>query len=123
MEALIRKVVPAEINAMKIEIEDFIELYNEGKCELVDVRVPFETAVWKMGFGIEIPANALPDNLDKLPKEKLLVVACPKTTRSIMARMYLTGKGFDVKFLNGGLTGLTEYLKGGKAKTITLKEA
>jgi len=120
MEDLIRKVVPAEINSMNIDIEEFIELYNEGKCELVDVRVPFETAVWKMNFGLFIPANELPDNLDKLPKNKLLVVACPKTTRSIMARMYLAEKGFEVKYLNDGLTGLTEYLKGGKAKTIKL---
>jgi len=87
---------------------------------LIDVRVPFETAVWKMNFGLFIPANELPDHLDKLPTDKLLVVACPKTTRSIMARMYLAEKGFNVKFLSGGLTGLTEYLKGGKAKTIKL---
>ncbi len=120
MEALIRKVVPQEINDMKVEIEEFIELYNERKCELIDVRVPFETAVWKMNFGLFIPANELPDNLDKLPRDKLLVVACPKVTRSIMARMYLASKGYDVKFLSGGLTGLTEYLKGGKAKTIKL---
>jgi rhodanese-related sulfurtransferase len=120
MEELIRKVVPHEINDMKVEIEEFIELYNERKCELIDVRVPFETAVWKMNFGLFIPANELPDNLDKLPKDKLLVVACPKTTRSIMARMYLAEKGFHVKFLSGGLTGLTEFLKGGKAKMITL---
>ncbi len=122
MEELIRKVVPAEINSMNIDIEAFIELYNEGKCELIDVRVPFETAVWKMGFGIEIPANELPDNLDKLPKDTLLVVACPKTTRSIMARMYLASKGFDVRYLRDGLTGLTEYLKGGKAKSVKIKE-
>ena len=104
---------------MKMEIEVFIELYNEKKCEFIDVRVPFETAVWKMNFGLFIPANELPDNLDKLSRDKLLV-ACPKITRSIMARMYLAEKGFEVKFLSDGLTGLTEYLKGGKAKTINL---
>ena len=120
MEEMIRKVVPAEINSMNIEIEDFIALYNDGKCELIDVRVPFETAVWKMNFGMFIPANELPDNLDKLPKDKLLVVACPKTTRSLMARMYLASKGYEVKWLAGGLTRLTEYLKGGKAKSITI---
>ena len=120
METLIRKVIPSEINDMKVEIEEFIELYNNKECEFIDVRVPFETDVWKMNFGLFIPANELPDNLDKLPKDKLLVVACPKTTRSIMARMYLAEKGFNAKFLAGGLTGLTEYLKGGKATTIKL---
>ena len=56
---------------MKIEIEAFIELYNNKECELIDVRVPFETAVWKMNFGLFIPANELPDYLDTLPKDKL----------------------------------------------------
>jgi len=120
MEELIKKVVPSEINSMNISIEAFIELYNEKKCEFIDVRVPFETAVWQMNFGLQIPANELPENLDKLPKDKILVVACPKITRSIMARMYLAEKGFDVRFLADGLTGLTEYLKGGKAKMIKL---
>jgi hypothetical protein len=60
METLIKKVVPSEINDMKVEIEEFIELYNNAE------------------------------------------------------------KGFEVKFLSDGLTGLTEYLKGGKAKTIKL---
>lgn len=120
MEELIRKVVPSEINDMNIDIESFIALYNEKKCELVDVRVPFETAVWKMSFGLFIPANELPERLDELPTDKLIVVACPKTTRSMMARMYLAGKGYEVKWLADGLTGLTEYLKGGKAKSIKL---
>jgi len=120
MEEMIRNVVPSTMSDMSIDIEDFITLYNEKKCELVDVRVPFETVVWKMGFGLFIPANELPDNLDKLPKDRLLVVACPKTTRSMMARVYLADLGFDVKYLSGGLTGLTEYLKGGKAKSIKL---
>lgn len=120
MEEMIRGVVPSAMSDMSIDIEDFIALYNEGKCELVDVRVPFETAVWKMSFGLFIPANELPDNLDKLPRDKLLVVACPKTTRSMMARVYLANQGFDVKYLSDGLTGLTEYLKGGKAKSMKL---
>lgn len=120
MKNLIKEVVPSKISTMQIDIEEFITLYNEGECELIDVRVPFETAVWKMSFGLFIPANELADNLDKLPTDKLLVVACPKTTRSIMARMYLASEGFNVKFLSGGLTGLTEYLKGGKAKEIKL---
>jgi rhodanese-related sulfurtransferase len=120
MEKMIRGVIPSEMSSMSIDIEDFISLYNEGKCELVDVRAPFEVAVWKMSFGLFIPANVLPDNLDKLPKDKLLIVACPKTTRSMLARVYLADEGFNVKYLSDGLTGLTEYLKGGKAKTIKL---
>ena len=120
MQELARKIVPSEMNNMRIEIEDFIAMYNDKKCELVDVRVPFETVIWQVNFGLKIPANELPDRLDELPKDKLIVVACPKTDRSNMARTYLASEGFAVKYLIGGLLGLMDALIGGKAKGIKL---
>jgi len=116
----IKSVVPSEMKNMRIEIDEFIELYNEGKCELVDIRVPMETKVWQLNFGLRIPANELTERLDELPKDKLIVVACPKSDRSNMTRMWLANQGFQVKYLVGGLLGLMEHLKGGKAKMIKL---
>jgi len=116
----ITNVVPSEMKNMRIEIDKFIELYNEGKCELVDVRVPMETKVWQVNFGLKIPANELPQRLDELPKDRLIVVACPKSDRSNMARTWLATQGFEVKYLSGGLLGLMDALKGGKAKSIKL---
>ena len=120
MQDFIKKVIPSEMNNMRIEIDEFIELYNAGKCELVDVRVPMETKVWQVNFGLKIPANELPERLNELPKDKLIVVACPKADRSNMARTWLATQGFDVKYLSGGLLGLMDHLKGGKAKTIKI---
>ena len=118
MQPFIKDVIPSKMNDMRIEIDEFIELYNEGKCELVDIRVPMETKVWQVNFGLQIPAPELPERLGELPKDKLLVVACPKSDRSNMARMWLSTQGFEVKYLSGGLLGLMEHLKGGKAKMI-----
>jgi len=120
MQEIARNIVPSEMGNMRIEADEFIALYNENKCELVDIRVPFETAVWQMNFGLQIPANELPDRLAELPNDRLLVVACPKADRSNMARTYLASKGFNVKYLAGGLLGLMDHLKGGKAKGIKL---
>ena len=120
MQEFIKNVIPSEMNNMRIDVDEFIELYNEGKCELVDVRVPMETQVWQVNFGLQIPANELPERLDELPKEKLIVVACPKSDRSNMARMRLATQGFEGKYLSGGLLGLMDALKGGKAKSIKL---
>ena len=120
MQDSIKNVVPSEMKNMRIEIDEFIELYNEGKCELVDVRVPMETKVWQVNFGLKIPAPELPERLDELPKEKLIVVACPKADRSNMARTWLAAQGYEVKYLSGGLLGLMDHLKGGKAKTIKI---
>ena len=113
-------IVPSEMKNMRIEIEEFIELYNRGEAELVDVRVPFETVVWQLNFGLKIPAPELPERQSELPKDKLIVVACPHSDRSNMARTYLASKGFNVKYLAGGLIGLMERLKGGKAKDLKI---
>lgn len=118
MKSFIETVVPSEMKNKRIDIDDFIALYNEKECEFIDVRVPFETAVWQVNFGLKIPANELPDNLDKLPKDKLLVLACPQADRSNMAAMYLAGEGFHVKYLVGGLLALMDHLKGGNAHKI-----
>ena len=120
MNDLIKNVVPSEMKNMRIEIDDFIELYNEGKCELVDIRVAMETKVWQVNFGLKIPAPELPERLNELPKDKMIVVACPKADRSNMARTWLASQGFEVKYLSGGLLGLMDHLKGGKAKVIKI---
>lgn len=79
-----------------------------------------ETKVWQVNFGLKIPAPELPERLEELPKDKLIIVVCPKADRSNMARMWLATQGFEVKYLSGGLLGLMDYLKGGKAKTLKL---
>jgi len=113
-------IVPSEMKNMRIEIDEFIELYNKGEAELLDIRVPFETALWQLNFGLKIPAPELPDRLSELPKDKLIVVVCPHSDRSNMARTYLASKGINAKYLVGGLIGLMERLKGGKAKDLKI---
>ncbi|BAO44914.1 rhodanese-like domain-containing protein [Thiolapillus brandeum] len=115
-----RTIIPREMPNARISADDFITAYNAGKAELLDIRIAMETSVWQLNFGLKIPANELPENLDQLPKDKLIVVACPMTDRSNMARTYLLSKGFNVKYLQGGLLGLMDRLKGGRAKDIEI---
>jgi len=111
-------IVPEQMGSARISADAFIDAYNAGKAELVDIRVAKELAVWQLNFGLKIPANELPRRLDELPDDKLIVVACPMTDRSNMARSYLLTQGFDVCYLQGGLLGLMDRLKGGRAKDI-----
>jgi len=104
----------------RISADAFVTAYSNGEVELVDIRVPMETAVWQVNFGMKIPANELPQRLNELPKDKTIIVACPLSDRSNMARSYLLSKGYDVKYLQGGLLGLMDRLKGGKAKDLLL---
>ncbi|MCU7958519.1 MAG: rhodanese-like domain-containing protein [gamma proteobacterium symbiont of Bathyaustriella thionipta] len=107
---------------MRISVNDFIAAWNSNKAELIDIRIPAEIRNWSLGFGLKIPANELPERLSELPRDKLLVVACPMTDRSNMARSYLASQGFSVKYLQGGLLSLMDRLKGGSAEDIILPE-
>ena len=115
-----QSIVPQEMSRARISVEDVIAAHNKGDAELVDIRVPMETAVWQLNFGLKIPANELPQRLNELPKDKQIVVACPMTDRSNMARSYLVNQGYNVKYLQGGLLGLMDHLKGGRAKIINI---
>jgi len=105
--------VPARMSVLRISADAFIEAWQAGTCEFLDIRTAAETRVWNMGFGLAIPADEIAARLDELPREKLLVVACSNSDRSGIVRSYLAGgKGFNAKFLMGGLLGLADKFKG-----------
>jgi len=120
MDNMVRNTMMKDVPSMKIDVEKLIELLNDDKAILLDIRYPFETKVWGVKFAKEIPYNELPDRLDELPKDKVIVCVCPGDYRSNMAKEYLRYKGYDTKTLDGGLLGLTARLKGGKAKDIKI---
>ena len=120
MDEMVKNTPLKDVKQMKVDVESFIELFNDDKAILLDIREPFETAVWSLSFATMIPYNKLPENLDKLPKDKAIVCACPHEYRASMAKEYLRYKGFNAKTLNGGLLALMERLKGGQAKDIKL---
>ena len=101
---------------MKIDSEALIKVIKEGKIQLVDIRFREEFEAWRMGFAISIPLNELPKRIGELPKDKIIVTACPHKDRAIIAMTYLRTKGFNSKYLTDGLIGLAEYLRGDRAK-------
>ena len=105
-----------ERNEMKIKTPDMLALVEEGKAILVDIRFREEFEVWHMNFAKNIPLNELPKRLHELPKDKLIITACPHYDRSSMARMYLTLNGYNAKYLNDGLLKTAEFLRGDNAK-------
>jgi len=101
---------------MKIDSKTLITLLTAKKAVLVDIRFPEETKAWKMGFGLFIPLNELPKRLAELPKDKIIVTACPHKDRSAIAMAYLRTKGYKAMYLTDGLIGLAENLRGDNAK-------
>ena len=105
-----------ERNAMKIKTPEMLALVEEEKALLVDIRFPEEYAAWHIAGSINIPLNELPKRLSELPKDKLIITACPHNDRSNMARIYLTLNGYQAKYLNDGLLKAADFLRGDNAK-------
>lgn len=101
---------------MKTDSKRLLKLLEDKKAVLVDIRFPEETKAWRMGFGLFIPLNELPNRLAELPKDKIIVTACPHKDRSSIAMAYLRTKGYNARYLTDGLIGLAENLRGDTAK-------
>ena len=101
---------------MKIKTPEMLALVEAGKAILVDIRFREEFEVWHMNFAKNIPLNELPKRLNELPKDKLIITACPHYDRSSMARIFLTLNGYNAKYLNDGLLKTADFLRGDNAK-------
>ncbi|MDD2567040.1 MAG: rhodanese-like domain-containing protein [Thiovulaceae bacterium] len=100
---------------MKIRTVDMLTLVERGEAVLIDIRFAKEFAAWQMPFAKNIPLPELPNRLNELPKDKLIITACPHNDRANLARMYLTMKGYNAKYLSDGLLKTADYLRGENA--------
>ncbi len=100
---------------MKASSNQLIDFLEDGKAVLVDIRFKEEQEAWGPSFALKIPLNELPERLAELPKDKIIVTACPHKDRAIIAMTYLRSKGIPARYLTDGLIGLAENLRGDDA--------
>lgn len=105
-------------NEMKVSSEQIVQLLQEDKALLVDIRFEEEQASWQMDYALKMPLATIPLRYKELPKNKLIVTACPHKDRAIIAMVYLKSKGYQVAYLQDGLLGLADYLRGDQAKNF-----
>ncbi len=103
---------------MKANSLFLIDHLMDDDVVLVDIRFAEEQQVWSFSFALHIPLNELPQRLDELPKDKLIVTACPHKDRAILAMAYLRTKGFQARYLEDGLITLAENLRGDDARML-----
>ena len=115
LDEYLKKFDMQERTNMKIKSVEMLNMIEEGTAVLIDIRSKEEFASWSMGFAKNIPLNELPNRLDELPKDKLIITACPHNDRSNIARIYLITKGYNAKYLNDGLLKVADYLRGDNA--------
>jgi adenylyltransferase/sulfurtransferase len=78
---------------------------------LVDVREPSEYAVSQIDGALLIPLGTLQDQLDKLPKDRPIVVHCRSGARSARAVAVLRAEGYDAHNLVGGILAWADQVK------------
>ena len=107
-----------------IDGEETMKMMREKKkFTFLDIRTPGELAVVgvKAPNTLEIPVEHLFEekNLNRLPKDELLVVVCYSGTRAIAAVISLKMLGFtNTRVMKGGIVGLA---KGNSVKNAPLK--
>lgn len=100
---------------MKIKNVEMLNMLEENEAILLDIRFKEEVESWSFTFAKHIPLNELPSRLNELPKNKLIITACPHNDRANLARIYLNLKGFNAKYLSDGLLKTADYLRGDNA--------
>jgi len=101
---------------MKIQTKEMLELVSSGQAQLIDIRFKEEYEAWSVAKSKNIPLNELPNRLDELDKNKLIITACPHNDRSNMARLFLALKGFNARYLTDGLLSTMDFLRGDNAR-------
>lgn len=77
---------------------------EEGELALLDVREPWEVEICHLPDSINIPLALLPERLDALPRDSMLVVLCHHGMRSLRATHWLRAKGIaNAVNLSGGI--------------------
>ena len=82
--------------------DEFMNIVN-GQPEdkiILDVRAPDETSEGKIKWAINIPLDDLQGSLDKLAKDKEIIVHCATGMRAQMAYSALKNAGYKARFLN-----------------------
>ncbi len=75
----------------------------EGDAILLDVRQENEWDAGHAPMATLIPLAELPDHLDELPRDRLIICACRSGGRSLRAATFLQEEGFDTVNLTGGM--------------------
>lgn len=116
LESYVREFNYETRKMMKCSGKELLSMLIKKEAVLVDIRFPEEQQAWGPSFALKIPLNELPARLNELPKDKIIVTACPHIDRSNIAMVYLTTKGYNAAYLVGGLVGLAELLRGDEAR-------
>jgi len=99
-----------------VTIEEFISAVRaDSHLSILDVRNPdeLEGPLGKINASINIPSGELTARIGELEpvKKNTIYVICRSGARSLMASRFLSGKGFKVKNVTGGMKAYRSNVK------------
>ncbi len=96
----------------QITVEDLKEMRDRGEPPmLLDVREPHEYALADLPDAIKVPLGTLPKSLEKIPRDRDLVVYCRSGARSGNAVQFLQQMGYEKAVnLAGGINAWSERI-------------
>jgi sulfur-carrier protein adenylyltransferase/sulfurtransferase len=95
--------IPGNVEDIEISVRSASDMLARGKIVLLDVRDPWERKEAEIKGSVFIPLQDLPQRLDRLPKDKLIVTHCHFGQRSLTAARFLRTQGFAAKSMTGGI--------------------
>jgi adenylyltransferase/sulfurtransferase len=95
-----------EPSSAETTVAELAALLRAGAAiAVIDVREPWEAAIARIPGSVVIPLGELPSRLSELDPNHDIVTVCHRGQRSLVAQQLLSGAGFRVKSLAGGIDG------------------
>jgi rhodanese-related sulfurtransferase len=80
----------------EIDVRELDQLRRRGeKVTVLDVREPWEVELCRIEGSRALPLDTIPQYLEELPHEELLVIVCHHGVRSGRAASWLRAHGFE----------------------------
>lgn len=88
----------------RVDIDTFKSLKDQHNVQVVDVRMTGEFAAGHIAGADNVPLASLAENLDKISKDKKVIVHCQSGVRAAAAHSILRNHGFDnITVYSGGM--------------------
>ncbi len=98
----------------KISLDKAFELSACDEAVIIDLRTEEETGFVRFDFAVNIPMADIPDRLDEIPEDKMIILFCSSVVRAAIVYAYLKIKGYsNVRVLPGGVVGIADQIKPG----------
>lgn len=101
---IVSEIVGVSGGARRLNTNQTILAINRDAAQIVDIRTPNDYTSAHIAGAINIPEAQLTDKLNRLDKQKQIILVCAQGQRSLAATSLLRQKGYtELAILEGGM--------------------